>query len=131
MGATENISESTTDESVQANGQEHQGSVSTEHSEVEESKSEASSEDTHNASTDGDNEVKPLSGDEDKTAPVPIPRKSSISKKKGETDQNTVGSNKIERAKEDVIAQKAEYENPPGFLYKVQCLWKCSNKQSH
>ncbi|ROL50641.1 Bridging integrator 2 [Anabarilius grahami] len=123
VGATENISESTTDESVQANGQEHPGSLSTEHSEVEESKSEASSEDTHHASTDGDSEVKPLSGDEDKTAPVPIPRKSSISKKnEGETDQNTVGSNKIERAKEDVIAQKAEYENPPGFLYKAVAL---------
>ncbi|XP_051753287.1 bridging integrator 2b [Ctenopharyngodon idella] len=123
VGATEYISESTTDESVQANGQEHQGSVSTEHSEVEESKSEASSEDTHHASTDGDNEVKPLSGDKDKTAPVPIPRKSSISKKnEGETDQNTVGTNKIEKAKEDIIAQKAEYENPPGFLYKAVAL---------
>ncbi|XP_048055158.1 bridging integrator 2b [Megalobrama amblycephala] len=123
VGATENISESTTDESVQANGQEHQGSVSAEHGEVEESKSEASSEDAHHASTDGDNEAKPLSGNEDKIVPVPIPRKSSISKKnEGETDQNTVGSNKIDRAKEDVITQKAEYENPPGFLYKAVAL---------
>lgn len=126
VGATENVSESTTDESVQANGQEHQGSVSTEHSEEEEHKSEASSEDTHHASTDGDNEAKPLSGVEEKPAPVPSPRKPSFSKKNGgETDQTTVGCDEMARAKEDVIVQKTEYENPPGFLYKVQCRWKC------
>lgn len=125
MGAAENMSESTTDKSVKANGQEHQGSVATEHCEKEESKSE----DTHHASADGDNEAKPLSGDKDKTAPVPSPRIPSFSKKKeGERDQNTTGNSKTEEAeeaKEDVKAQKTEYENPPGFLDKVQCLWKC------
>lgn len=122
MGAAENVSESTADESVKANGQEHQGSVAAEHCEEEESKSE----DTHHASADGDNEAKPLSGDKDKTAPVPSPRIPSFSKKKeGERDQNTTGYSKTEEAKEDVKAQKTEYENPPGFLDKVQCLWKC------
>ncbi|XP_067314561.1 bridging integrator 2b [Pseudorasbora parva] len=123
VGTTENMSESTTDESVQANGQVHQSSVSTEHSEEEQSKSEASSEDTHPASTDGDLEAKPLSGNKDKTAPVPCPRKPSISKKnKGDADQNTTECNETEGAKEDVKTQKAEYENPPGFLYKAVAL---------
>ncbi|KAG1942541.1 bridging integrator 2b [Pimephales promelas] len=123
VGAAENLSESTTDESVQANGQEHQGSVATEHCEEEDGKSEASSEDTHHASADGDNEAKPLSGDKDKTAPVPSPRTPSFSKKnEGEMDQNTTGCRTMEGAKEDVKAQNTEYENPPGFLDKAVAL---------
>lgn len=120
-GANENASETTNDESVQVNGQEHEDSVSAaEHRDEEESKSAAASEETHHASTDGDNEDKPLSDAQDKTAPVPTPRRSSTSKKdEGETDQNTSGCS------EDVKVQKIDYENPPGFLCKVQCLWKC------
>uniref|UniRef100_A0A8C1ZFT4 Bridging integrator 2 n=1 Tax=Cyprinus carpio TaxID=7962 RepID=A0A8C1ZFT4_CYPCA len=111
-GATENTSETTNDESVQANGQEHQDSVS-----EEETKSAAASEETHHASTDGDNEDKPLSDAQDKTAPVPTPRRSSTSKKdEGETDQNASGCS------EDVKVQKIDYENPPGFLYKAVAL---------
>uniref|UniRef100_A0A671R6W1 Bridging integrator 2-like n=1 Tax=Sinocyclocheilus anshuiensis TaxID=1608454 RepID=A0A671R6W1_9TELE len=116
-GATENTSETTNDESLQANGQEHQDSVSTEHGEEEGTKSAASSEETHHTSTDGDNEGKPLSDTTDKTAPVPTPRRSSTSKKnEGETDQNTTGCS------EDVKVQTTEYENPPGFLYKAVAL---------
>ncbi len=117
-GVNENASETTNDESVQTNGQEHEDSVlAAEHREEEETKS---SEETHHASTDGDNEDKPLSDAQDKTAPVPTPRRSSTSKKdEGETDQNTLGCS------EDVKVQKIDYENPPGFLCKVQCLWKC------
>ncbi|XP_073708186.1 bridging integrator 2b [Garra rufa] len=112
--ATENTSE-TNDESVQANGQEHQDSA--EHGEEEETKSAASSEETHNASTDGDNEAKPVPDAEDTTTPLPTPRRSSTSKKnEGEADQNTSGSSK------DVKVQKTEYENPPGFLYKAVAL---------
>lgn len=118
-GAAENTSESTTDETVQANGQEHQDLVSAEHQEEEETKSSAAapSEDTHDASTDGDDQTKLLSADEDKAAPVPTPRRSSTSKKnEGGMDENTKGSS------EDAKDQKTEYENPPGFLYKVECL---------
>lgn len=120
-GANENTSETTNDESVQANGQEDQDSVSAaEHREEEDTISAAASEETHHASTDRDNEDKPLSDAQDKTAPVPNPRRSSTTKKdKGETDQNTSGCS------EDVKVQKIDYENPPGFLCKVQCLWKC------
>ncbi|XP_026069004.1 bridging integrator 2-like [Carassius auratus] len=116
-GATENTSETTKDESVHANGLVRQDSVSAEHGEEEETKSAASSEETHQASTDGDNEGKSLSDTTDKTPPVPNPRRSSTSKKKeGETDQNTTGCS------EDVKVQKTEYENPPGFLYKAVAL---------
>ncbi len=121
-GANESTSETTNDESVQANGQEHQDSVSAaDHREEEETISAAAaSEETHHASTDRDNEDKPLSDAQDKTAPVPNPRRSSTAKKdKGETDQNTSGCS------EDVKVQKIDYENPPGFLSKVLCLWKC------
>lgn len=118
-GAAENTSESTTDETVQANGQEHQDLVSAEHQEEEETKSSAAapSEDTHDASTDGDDQTKLLSADEDKAAPVPTPRRSSTSKKnEGGMDENTKGSS------EDAKDQKTEYENPPGFLYKAVAL---------
>uniref|UniRef100_A0A672KH70 Bridging integrator 2 n=1 Tax=Sinocyclocheilus grahami TaxID=75366 RepID=A0A672KH70_SINGR len=117
---SENASETSNDESVQANGQEHQDSVSAaELREEEETKSAAAaSEETHHASTDEDNES--LSDAQDKTAPVPTPRRSSTSTKdEGETDQCASGCS------EDVKVQKIDYENPPGFLYKVQCLWEC------
>lgn len=111
-----------TDEMVHANGQEHsiQSSISSEQGEEDESKSASSSEDpyvpeaTQHTSTDADN------GDE--SAPVPAPRRSSTSKKNEEDqDQNTKGS-ESEGGKAVVMSQKAEYENPPGFLYKVKCL---------
>ncbi|KAI2663677.1 Bridging integrator 2 [Labeo rohita] len=115
--ATENTSETTSDEPMQANGQEHQDSASAEHGEEEETKSAASSEETHNASPDGDNEAKPTSDAQDKTTPVPVPRRSSVSKKnEEEANQNTSGCSK------DVKVQNTEYENPPGFLYKAVAL---------
>ncbi|XP_052415557.1 bridging integrator 2-like [Carassius gibelio] len=111
-GATEKASETNNNESVQANGQEHQDSVS-----EEETKSAAASEETHHASTDGDDEDKPLSDAQGKTEPVPSPRRSSTSNKdEGETDQNASGCSK------DVKVQKIDYENPPGFLYKAVAL---------
>ncbi|XP_016127519.1 bridging integrator 2-like [Sinocyclocheilus grahami] len=114
---SENASETSNDESVQANGQEHQDSVSAaELREEEETKSAAAaSEETHHASTDEDNES--LSDAQDKTAPVPTPRRSSTSTKdEGETDQCASGCS------EDVKVQKIDYENPPGFLYKAVAL---------
>lgn len=115
-GANENTSETINDESVQANGQEHEDSVSAaKHREEEETISAAASEETHHASTDRDNEDKPLSDAQDKTAPAPTPRRSSTFKKdEGETDQNA------SRCSEDVKVQ--EYENPPCFLYKAVAL---------
>lgn len=128
--AADQTMKTTTDEMVHANGQEHsiQSSISSEQGEEDESKSAASSEDqyvpedTQHTSTDADNESKISLADEDESAPVPAPRRSSTSKKtEGDQDQNTGGS-ETEDVKEVVKSQKAEYENPPGFLYKAVAL---------
>ncbi|XP_051996242.1 bridging integrator 2-like [Xyrauchen texanus] len=130
-GASETESKTSTDESIHTNGQEHltQSLASTEQAEEDERKSVASSEDcpisedTQHASTDGDNEFKRLSADEDNIVPVPTPRLPSTSKKTEEgMDENTTGGSELEKANEVVSGQKAEYENPPGFLYKAVAL---------
>lgn len=123
--ATENTTITiTTDEMVHENGQDHsiQSSVSSEQGEEDENKSPASSEDPHvpedtqHASADPNSESKILLGSEDKSAPVPAPRRPSISK-------NTEGDKKENTGEKKVVkGQKADYENPPGFLYKVKCL---------
>ncbi|XP_051985925.1 bridging integrator 2-like [Xyrauchen texanus] len=130
-GTTETESKTSTGESVQTNGQEHliQSLASTQQAEEDESKSVASSEetslseDTQRASTDFDNDSKPLPGDEDQTVPVPTHRRPSTSKNaEGEKDENTTGGSELEKAKEVVKSQNAEYENPPGFLYKAVAM---------
>lgn len=110
-------STTTAEEMVHANGQEHsiQSSISSEQGEEDESAASSEDpnlpEDTQHTTTDADNEFKISLGDEDESAPVAAPRRSSTSKK----TEESVGER-------DVIKDKtAEYENPPGFLYKVKC----------
>lgn len=122
---SESAPENATDETVHENGQDHsiQSSVSSEQGEEDENKSAASSEDPHvpdDTSTDANCESKILLADEDKSAPVPAPRRPSTSKNpEGDKKENTGGS---EGEKKVVKGQKADYENPPGFLYKAVAL---------
>lgn len=118
----------TTEEMVHANGQKHsiQSLVSSERGEDEESAATSEDpyvpKDTQHTSTVAESEFKISLGDEDESVPVPAPRRSSTSKKtEGDENQNIGASKKVGEV--DVVKdQKEDYENPPGFLYKVKHL---------